>query len=73
MKFKNGFAGDYVRIEAEAYKDQDGNWHTRWHDTGFISVAIPNNQSINGNSVTLDGLVAGQYTSNIYFHIIANY
>lgn len=71
--FSSAITGDYVRVEAETYKDQDGNWHTRWHDTGFISVAIPSEQSINGNQVTLESLVAGQYTSNIYFHIIANY
>lgn len=71
--FSGTISGDYVRVEAETYKDQDGNWHTRWHDSGFISVAIPSDQSINGNPVTLDGLVAGQYTSNIYFHIISNY
>ena len=71
--FGSSISGDYVRIEAETYKDQDGNWHTRWHDSGTISVAIPSSQSINGNEVTLDGLIAGQYSANIYFHIVSNY
>lgn len=65
-------SSDYVVIEPDVYQDQDSTWHTRWHDTGIISVAIPNPQTINGNAVTMEGLVAGQYSANIYFHIVTN-
>lgn len=71
--FSSTLPSDYVRIEADTHQDQDSGWHTRWHDSGYISVAIPSNQSINGNPVTLEGLIAGQYTANIYFHIVTNY
>lgn len=70
--FNQTISSDYVVIEADNYKDQDSNWHTRWHDSGTISVAIPSSQTINGNEVTVDGLVAGQYSANIYFHVVTN-
>lgn len=65
-------SSNYVVVEADVYQDQDSGWHTRWHDTGTISVSIPTQQTINGNEVTIDGLVAGQYFSNIYFHVVTN-
>ena len=71
--FATGISGEYLVIEPDTYKDQDGGWHTRWHDTGTISVAIPSTQSIDENAVDIDGLIAGQYTSNIYVHVVTNF
>ncbi len=70
--FSSNISGEHVVIEATTHKDQDGNWHTRWYDSGSIAIAIPNDQTIAGNPVTLDGLISGQYTSNIYLHIVTN-
>lgn len=69
----NNFNNNYLVLEADCYKNQDGTQYTRWHDTGTIQVGIPSSQSINGNAVTLDGLLAGQYTSNIYLHIVTDF
>lgn len=62
----------YVVIGPEHKTDQDAYRTTRWYDSGTISVSIPDNQTINGDTVTLDGLIAGQYTSNIYVHIVTD-
>lgn len=46
---------------------------TQWHDYGIISVSIPQNQQINGRDVSIDQLIAGQYRSDIYVHVITDF
>ena len=71
--FSSGISCDYIVVEAYNYVNQDGAAYTRWSDTGTITVGIPSSQTVNGNKVTVSGLVAGQYTSNIYLHIVTNF
>ncbi len=67
------FNNEYLVLEKEEVRNQDGTKYTRWYDTGTIQVGIPSSQSINGKAVTIDSLLAGQYTSNIYLHIVTNF
>ncbi len=71
--FSNTISDEHVVIEPTKHQDQDGNWHTRWTDSGSIAIAIPNDQTIAGNQVTIDGLISGQYTSNIFLHIVTDF
>ena len=62
----------YLEIGPVHQTNQGGTVFTRWYDSGTISVNIPSGQIINGEEVTVQGLVSGQYTSNIFLHIVSN-
>lgn len=54
--------------------DHQGGY-SRWFDDGVISIEIPTNQSLSpafANQSYVSGLTKGEYTSNIYVHIITN-
>lgn len=65
--------GNYLVIENQRTTDQDGNIMYRWYDNGTIYIKIPQNQTIGDNPVTENTLAAGQYTSNIYVHVVTNF
>ncbi|MCF0262722.1 MAG: hypothetical protein HUK23_07410, partial [Sphaerochaetaceae bacterium] len=68
-------SGNKLVINPSIQQGQDGTYQYRWYDIGEISVAIPNDpsiQTINGQEIKLDNLQAGQYTSNIYIHVITD-
>ncbi len=65
---------DYLKfIEQKSKNVQQTTNLTQWHDSGTISVSIPADQQINGTKVNIDQLIAGQYQSNIYVHILTDF
>ncbi|MCF0238388.1 MAG: hypothetical protein HUK24_07285, partial [Sphaerochaetaceae bacterium] len=74
QKTNGTITGNYLEIVPSNYKNQESAnaYMYRWENSGCIAIEIPENQTIDGQPVTLDGLVAGQYKSNIYIHVISD-
>ena len=69
LSYPLGSEDNYIVVPVQQYKNPSGSTYLyKWEDTATISVGIPSTQTINGQNVTAEGLVAGQYTSNIYLH-----
>lgn len=62
---------NYLVVPAQTTYDQDNRTLTRWADNGEILVTIPSTRS-DGSAINVDGLVAGQYTSDIYVHVVTD-
>ena len=58
-----------MEIYGEITKQKAGTWYTRWIDSGTISIQLTGND-IDGNPVDINNLAPGQYSEDIYFHVI---
>lgn len=74
LSYPLGSEDNYIVVPVQQYKNPSGSTYLyKWEDTATISVGIPSTQTINGQNVTAEGLVAGQYTSNVYLHIVTDF
>ena len=58
-----------MEINGEVTKQKAGTYYTRWIDYGILSIQLTGND-IDGNPVDINNLAPGQYTEEIYFHVI---
>lgn len=68
---KAGTSDNYMVVPAQLTYDQDNQTLVRWADNGEITVSIPSTRS-DGTAINTDGLVSGQYTSDIYVHVVTD-
>ena len=60
-----GDTSKYYSVSADHINTSTGHGSlTRWHDSGTIEVLIDDD---------IDNLVAGLYTSTIYFHVVTDF
>lgn len=69
---------NYMVVKAEAYKNHMNNTYVLWADAGTISVSFPDTRAVTQGTMSpreeidVNVLVSGQYTGNIYFHIVTD-
>ena len=60
-----GILNTYHAVEPDSVSTTTGHGNlVRWHDSGVVKVKMTGN---------VDDLVAGLYTSTIYFHVVTNF